>query len=262
MSATLGLIVPDDGPLDYELYRLGPWLESVGVDLVVEVEDSPTPGVPVSDDTQLLDKVLRTTGGDDALHPAARKLAERGCKAIVWACTSGSFVGGHRWARDQANRIRGVTDLPASSTTLAIVESLAALDCTEIDLLSTYPAFVTSRLVETLAQADITVVDTVNIECDPGDGIAVYANFVIELDLMDALSSFPGNTVSTRPILIPNTSMNTLALVERMESVTGRIVVTANQASLWQGLRMVRAAQTPTGAGSLFELTSPRTFNA
>ena len=63
-----------------------------------------------------------------------------------------------------------------------------------------------------------------------------------------------------RSTLIPRPS--TLALVEHMESVTGRTVVTANQASLWQGLRMVRAAQTPTGAGSLFELTSPRTFNA
>ena len=44
MPATLGMIVPDDqgdGPLDYELYRLGPWLERAGVDVVIETEDSP-----------------------------------------------------------------------------------------------------------------------------------------------------------------------------------------------------------------------------
>ena len=262
MPAKLGLIVPDDGPLDYELYRLGPWLERNGIEISVETDDSPTPGVEVAADSERLEHCLRQTGSDDALHPCARRLAEKGCEAIVWACTSGSFIGGHRWAREQANRIRGVSDLPATSTTLAIIEALAALDCRQIDLLSTYPAFVTKRLVEALAGAGIEVVETVSLECDPNDGVAVYANYVIKLDLMDALNSFQGNSVSTRPILVPNTSMNTLELIDEMETLAGRTVVTANQASLWHGLRLVRCFKVPRTAGSLFELTTGRTLSA
>ena len=262
MPPTLGLIVPDDGPLDYELYRLEPWLARVGIDVAVETDDSPTPGVEVAADHDRLEHCLRKTGSDAALHPSARRLADKGCDAIVWACTSGSFVGGHRWAREQANRIRGVSDVPCTSTTLAIVEALAALDCRQIDLLSTYPAFVTNRLIRTLAEADIEVIDTVSMECDPNDGVAVYANYVITLDLMEALTTFDGNAVCDRPVLIPNTSMNTLELVEQMESVTGRCVVTANQASIWHGLRLVRCFDRPTSAGSLFDMTAPRRIGA
>jgi len=262
MPANLGLIVPDDGPLDYELYRLGAWLERNDIDVNIEIDDSPTPGVEIAADSARLERCLRSTGSDEALHPAALRLARNGCDAIVWACTSGSFIGGHRWARDQANRIRRVSDLPTTSTTLAIVEALAALDCQQIDLLSTYPAFVTGRLVQALAEADIEVVEIVSLECDARDGVAVYANYVVELDLMDALSSFRGNGVSSRPILVPNTSMNTLDLIGEMESLAGRIVVTANQASLWHGLRLVRCFGVPRAAGCLFELTSSRTISA
>ena len=265
MPATLGLIVPDDqddGPLDYELYRLGPWLERAGVDVMVETEDSPTPGVEVVADSERLEHCLLKTGSDEALHPCARKLAERGCQALVWACTSGSFIGGHRWAQEQANRLRGVSNLPTTSTTLAIVEALSALDCRQIDLLSTYPAFMTGRLIRTLAEAGIEVVQTISLECDPNNGFGLYANFVIQLDLMDALASFDGISTSSRPIVVPNTSMNTLELVGEMERVTGRTVVTANQASLWHGLRMVGCLDTPREGGSLFELTSPRSVGS
>ena len=255
MKPRLGMIIPDDGPLDYELYRLAPWLEFIGLDIEVITEDSATPGVEVSATSTRLESCLRETGSDGVLLPCADKLTERGCTAIAWACTSGSFIGGFHWARTQADRLRGRSGLPSTSTTLAIIEAIRALDCNRVDVLSSYPAFITGRFVATLAQAGIEVVQTIALECDPADGIAKYANYVIELDLMAALRTFESDRGEGRPIIVPNTSMNTLTLVEAMEEAAGRVVVTANQATIWHSLRILKRAGVVRGVGRLLEVS-------
>ena len=60
---------------------------------------------------------------------------------------------------------------------------------------------------------------------------------------------------SNRPILLPNTSVNTLELVEELENMSGRIVVTANQASIWQALELLSVCDKPKDAGHLFTVS-------
>ena len=255
---TLGIIVPDDGPLDYELYRLEPWLARFGNDVSVITEDSPSPGFVYGDAPEAIAASLRQTGSDDVLLPCARRLVDRQCDAILWACTSGSFAGGYQWACDQAKRLRGESDRPCTSTTLALIEAVRALGGSEVDLLSTYPVSATERLTETLSDAGIRVVDSTSVDGATDHSFGKQADFSYQLDMLEVMKDFltHHSTSSKRPILIPNTSVNTLALIDELERQANRPVITANQASLWHALKLLDVNGSLRGAGALFDLTA------
>lgn len=53
------------------------------------------------------------------------------------------------------------------------------------------------------------------------------------------------------PLVIPDSAVNTLDLVGDLEAELGRPVVTANQATLWQGLTLLGAPAVVRAAGLL-----------
>jgi maleate isomerase len=236
MAATLGIVLPDDGPQDYEWYGLDGWLAARSrTDVRVRVAGSLCDGMHTVES-------LFETGARARLSGPARKLAEAGAGAIVWACTSGSFIGGLDWARAQAAALADDTGLPASSTALALIDAIAALDATRVDLMSPYPGEVTERLVAFLAEAGIATAELQILDCLRSADSHV-------LDLTAALRRMPA---STRPLVIPDTAVNTLGRVAELEALAGRPLVTANQATLHRGLRMLGLPAHLVGAGYLF----------
>ena len=130
-----------------------------------------------------------------------------------------------------------------------------ALDCRQVDLLSTYPEFATGRLTETLADAGIEVLDSISVDGATEHSYGKQADFSYQLDLREVMEDFVTNVSSSgRPILIPNTSVNTLELVETLEEQAQRVVITANQASLWHALRLLDVKGEARRAGRLFEI--------
>ncbi len=53
-------------------------------------------------------------------------------------------------------------------------------------------------------------------------------------------------------LLVPDTAMRTLALIELLERRLGKPVLTANQVTVWEGLRLVGVTPTVPGLGTLF----------
>ena len=257
--ATLGIIVPDDGPLDYELYRLASWFDRHGIHQKVVTEDSYSPGFVYGETANAIEASLKHTGSDESLHPCVQRLVEQDCDVILWACTSGSFAGGYQWALDQTKRLRDESGRPCTSTTLALIEAVRASQLREVDLLSTYPQFATQRLTETLADAGITVVDSTSVDGATDHSYGKQADFSYQLDILESMENFVTSVSahSNRPILVPNTSVNTLDLVEDFEKIANRLVITANQASLWHALQLLDCRTSPRGAGKLFQLTTP-----
>src|SRR4051812_27192563 len=108
------------------------------------------PGHAAEDDYPLLEKVLgpsvalpvvHTSVGEDAhrvdalldlgsagrLADGAEALRGLAVDAVVWACTSGSFVFGWDGARQQADELGRRLGVPGSSTSLAFVSAARAL---------------------------------------------------------------------------------------------------------------------------------------
>ena len=247
----LGWIKPDDGVrvggrlLDYECLTLGDWLSEHGVD---DVEPIVVTSVADAFHTP---EDLEATGAIDRLLPAARELADRGCDAIVWACTSGSFVGGLAWAESQASTLERDTGIRSSSTSLAIVEALQACSMDTVDVLSPYPPALTGRLARFLGDAGIGIDNLCTLDCPTG---SASHRIDLRVEVERFAASFPE---SRNPLLIPDTAVNTLDVVDSVEERFGRPLFTANQITLWHGLGLLDMPRVARGAGTLLERHSP-----
>ena len=71
--------------------------------------------------------VLLDLGSEDKLAEGAGRIARYRPDAVLWACTSGSFVFGWDGATDQADKLAKAAGVPASSTSFAFVHAAHAL---------------------------------------------------------------------------------------------------------------------------------------
>jgi maleate cis-trans isomerase len=192
-------------------------------------------------------EVLLDLGSPRRLHAGADILRDHGADVAVWACTSGSFVfgweGAQRQAADLAERFGG----PASSTSLAFVAALRALAVRRVAIAATYPEPVTACLVEMLGDAGFEVLGS------GSEGIVTAAE-VGTLD-EEALMTFAraGDRPDAEALLVPDTALHTVRSLQAMEDALGKSVLTANQVSVWDALRLAGHDVAPRpGFGALF----------
>ena len=236
---TIGIIWPGKLDARYEWARLEAWLCAEGLRISVATVESPSDGLHELGS-------LQVTGSADALVAAASSLRPANCCAVIWACTSGGFIEGLHQARRQARLISEAAGAPATSASLALVAAAAALRARSIDLLSPYPQDTTDRLLRFLGEAGLAVVECRVLGCM--DGTASN-----RLALLEAASPFRSRmSASRRPLVIPDTAINSLEAVGRLEAELGRPVVTANQASVWHGLALAGLRADIAAAGSLW----------
>ena len=225
----LGVLLPEDGPDDYEWY---------GMERLAQRFDATLPSVrvgPVPSDGHHDPRALRALGSPQRLIPVASELnADGNLHGCVWACTSASFIGGLHWAREQAAQLQRALDIPVTSTALAFVDACVVLAQREVDLLSAYPEPVTRRLVAFLLDAGIHCRRVKALEC-------AYAADSHRLEIGDEIESFCEQqpTNGSVPIMVPDTAINTLGVLPELSAKVTRTILTANQVSLWSGLRLL-----------------------
>jgi len=197
------------------------------------------------EDAHRLDALL-DIGGEDVLGDGARSLRERGVQAAVWACTSGSFVFGWDGAASQVDGVRAAAGVPASSTSFAFVNAVKHLGLRRVSVAATYPQDVADRFAGFLANADI---DVVSLSCK---GIVTAAE-VGTLGRDDVLEFVAANDhADAEAVLVPDTALHTVAWLADLEQRVGKPVLTANQVSVWEGLRLVGDTGPRPGLGTLF----------
>ncbi|RTR05937.1 decarboxylase [Halomonas nitroreducens] len=218
----LGILLPDDGPGDYEWYDLA--APAPGELPAIEVGKIPSDGHHAP-------PALRALGAPARLEPVGRQLVEAGAGTVVWACTSASFIGGLGWARDQAGALADALGVPVTSTALAFLEALDAIGHCRVDLLSPYPDDVTLRLVSFLREAGVSVREDKALDCP-------YAADSHQADLLAEIRRFRDQHPDTSvPLLVPDTAVNSLARLAALGREAGSVVLTANQVTLWAGLK-------------------------
>ena len=189
---------------------------------------------------------LLDLGSRDKLAEGAAQLRSERPDAVVWACTSGSFVYGWDGAQQQVAELAAASGVPASSTSFAFAHAVRSLGLTRVAIAASYPDIVAERFVEFLGAADLEPV------CLSSYGIVTAAE-VGHLPASDVIRLAVDNDhPDAEALLIPDTAMRTFGLVEQMEQAIGKPVLTANQVSVWEGLRLAGAPLTCDGAGMLF----------
>jgi maleate isomerase len=233
---TIGFVYPDHAAEDD--YPLAEKILGAGVRLpVAHIYGTDLHAVP-----ELLD-----LGAPHRLAEGARLLAPHDLDAIVWACTSGSFVYGPEGAREQAAGLsRAAGGIPASSTSFAFVAAAKALGVAKVAVAASYPHDVSALFVDFLDAAGITV------DGMSSHGVATAAEVATmtpeAVSDMAAAYDRPGADA----LLIPDTAMRTLALVNTLEDRLGKPVLTANQVTIWYGLRLAGASVASSDLGALF----------
>ncbi len=195
------------------------------------------------EDAHRVDALL-DIGSDQVLAEGVARLGR--LDSVVWACTSGSFVFGWEGATRQVAKLAEVAGVPASSTSFAFTDAVAALGARRVSVAATYPGEVAERFVEFLAHEGIDVVRL------SSRGIVTAAE-VGTLDRDDVLDFAEANDHPDADVLLlPDTALHTIGWLDDLERRVGKPALTANQVSIWQGLRLAGARLQRPGLGTLF----------
>lgn len=192
-------------------------------------------------------RVLRGLGDDERLIAAADQLRAVAPDVVTWACSSGSFLCGPDGAHRQARLISARLAVPASSTSLAYLDALAALGITRISLGSVYHPAVTDAFVEFLAGAGIQTVHRIDLDARSDRELATWDRSQL-MTIVDE-----SNTDAAEAILIPETALHTAACLDDLEARAGKPVLTATQVTLWAALRLVGFPHPWHGLGVLMK---------
>ncbi|WP_328538611.1 maleate cis-trans isomerase family protein [Streptomyces sp. NBC_00344] len=199
----------------------------------------------IGEDAHRVDALIRM-GEADRLAAGVEELRLAGAEAVVWACTSGSFVYGWEGAQEQIRNLARAAGMPASSTSFAFAHALQHLGVSRVAIAATYPEDVAAYFAGFLKSAGVEVTAT------RGSGIITAAEVgtwgrdeVLELALA-------GDHPSAEVVLLPDTALHTAAYLPELEQVLGKPVLTANQVSVWEGLRLTERKVWAEKLGKLF----------
>ena len=202
----------------------------------------------VGEDAHRVDALL-DLGSADRLAEGRAAFGRAGVDAVVWACTSGSFVFGWAGAQEQVDRMMQQYGVPATSTSFAFVSAAHAIGARRVAVVATYPQDVAEHFVQFLAMGGIEVLSL------SSRGI-ITATEVGTLDREKVIELAVGNDhPDAEAVLLPDTALHTVAWLEELEARLGKPVLTANQVSAWDGLRIAGDTRPRGGLGALFRGT-------
>ncbi|MFD7158564.1 maleate cis-trans isomerase [Kribbella sp. NPDC059898] len=199
----------------------------------------------VGEDAHRVDALL-DLGRAERLAEGAVQLKQAQPDSVMWACTSGSFVFGREGANIQAGGVAQAVGVPASSTSIAFVEACQAMAIDQVAVAASYPEDVAQHFVRFLAAAGIEVVSM------GSSGIVTAAEVgTLEPEQVITMAK-AANHRDADAVLIPDTALHTLGIIDELEIATGGAVLTANQVTVWKGLELVGPVPSLPDLGMLF----------
>ncbi len=188
------------------------------------------------------------TGSKEYLLDGARQLQSRSVAVCMWACTSGSFAFGLEGARQQVQDIADALGVPASSTSLAFLSAVRALGRERVAVAATYPEDLSNAFRAFLATDGIEVVHLGCLGIWTGDEVGLVERDEI-LDFVRA-----NDHPEAQAVLVPDTALHTAAFLPELEAHVGKTVLTANQVTMWEALRLTGALTPQKDLGHLMTL--------
>ena len=230
--ARIGIVLPADGIIDDEYWQLIP--SGVGIQI------TRTP-VPPEDIT--VDLVTRLAKEPD-IEEAAKVLIAGKPDCIAYACTSISFIRGAGYDEEIIKRIENATGISATTTSTAAVKALKYLGVKKVAVGTPYLDEINARLEQFFEANGLDVISMEGFKLTSGIG-KVPPGEVYNLAKKADQSNADG-------IFISCTNLRTVDIIEHLEQDLGKPVVTANQATMWEALRLTGVNTQMSGLGQLY----------
>ncbi|MFI7504645.1 decarboxylase [Streptomyces sp. NPDC049687] len=216
----------------------------LGSDIRVELVRTDT-GTELAEDAHQGDAPLRL-GAPHRLAAGVEQLRLSGAEAVVWASTSGSFGYGWEGAHEQVRTLATTAGMPASSTSFAFVHAVQEVGAMRVAVGATYPREVSARFAEFLRAGGVEVTALHSV------GVATAAEAGAwgeeEVLALARAADDPG----AEAVLLPDTALHTVACIPALEKELGKPVLTANQVTVWEALRLTARRVNAPGLGALF----------
>ncbi|NKY59658.1 maleate cis-trans isomerase family protein [Nocardia flavorosea] len=209
----IGVIAPFDLALERELWRWAP--------LEVSLHLARTPYEPVPVSLAMAELV------SDATHltAATRNVLHVEPEVVAYLCTSGSFIKGIEYERSLRETICRAGAANAVTTSGALLEAIGHLGITNLSIMTPYDEVLTGKLRDFLAEAGCAVVRSDHLGL--GGGIWKVNYRTIAERILGA------DDPRAEAIFVSCTNLPTYDIIEPLEKVLGKPILTANQLTMW-----------------------------
>ncbi|CAL9471473.1 decarboxylase [Streptomyces griseomycini] len=199
----------------------------------------------IGEDARRVD-ALREMGSPERLAAGLRDLRLSGADAVVWACTSGGFVHGWDGAHEQVRSLALAAGMPASSTSFAFVHAVREIEARRVAVGATYPDDVAALFADFLRAGGVEVTRV------RGSGVVTAAEVGTwgEAELFALARG--ADTPDAEALLLPDAALHTVAHIPALEKELGKPVLTANQVTVWECLRLADRRVNAPELGALF----------
>lgn len=193
-------------------------------------------------------EALTEMGSPQRLSEGARQLENSNPEAVLWTSTSASFVRGLDGIRQQIDTLENLLHIPASTTAMAFARAVTALDARRVAIAATYPRDVALLFKAFLEHFDIEVVHLTSHDIITAAEVGTLEKEAVVRFATD------NNHPEADALLVPDTALHSAAWLEDLEAAAGKPVLTANQVSFWEGLRLCGKLTPQQGLGTLFRI--------
>jgi len=166
----------------------------------------------------------------DDVPSGTRMLTHAGVDAIMFGCTSGSLYGGLGYDQKIVSKIREDANIPASTTSTAVIEAFRVLGVKKVAVATPYEDWVNELEKIFFEGSGVHVVNIRGLgrrrlvgEIHP----EILYHFAKAQDRMEADALF-----------LSCMGLRTLEVLPRLEYDLGKPVLSSNQVSLWMLLRL------------------------
>lgn len=204
----------------------------------------------VGEDAHRVD-VLRQMGEPERLTKGVEQLRLAGAEAVVWACTSGGFVHGWEGAQEQVRTLATTAGMAASSTSFAFVHAAREIGAGRVAVGATYPDDVAGLFGDFLRAGGLEVTGVHGA----GTGTAAEVGDWGEAEVFALARA--ADAPDAEAVLLPDTALHTVAYLPALEKELGKPVLTANQVTVWEALRLADRRVNAPGLGALFTREPP-----
>ncbi|MEU9266512.1 aspartate/glutamate racemase family protein [Streptomyces sp. NPDC048251] len=199
----------------------------------------------IGEDAHRVD-ALREMGAPHRLAKGVEQLRLAGAEAVVWACTSGGFVHGWEGAQEQVRALATAAGMPASSTSFAFVHAAREVGAGRVAVGATYPDDVAALFAGFLRAGGVEVTGVHSAGIVTAAEVGTWGE--AEVFALARAADAP----DAGAILLPDTALHTAAFLPALEKEFGKPVLTANQVTVWEALRLTDRRVNAPGLGVLF----------
>jgi len=169
----------------------------------------------------------------EGLKDACALLAEAELSVIAFGCTAPSAVSPRKTMETFMSETCG---LPAATAAAAVVDAIIALSARKLILISPFSAAVTQHEANFMIQEGLQVIAQHSLGHEtykPGRKLEIHR--IDPNAVRDAVLKFDHEDADV--IVLSGTNLVTFPILQEIEALTGKPVVSSNQSLLWSTLR-------------------------